>query len=308
MPNWRDVLNEINAAVVTKGAAFDLVRRKYLAKLSAHTDRNVIAYYSGWLAKPNVVGRSVEINDEDKNGFMMAVHRLDRKRGLDLLLHTPGGNISSTHSLIDYLRKMFGKDIRAVIPQIAMSAGTVVACSCKEILMARHSNLGPIDPQMAGIAAAGVKEEFEKAIAEIKADPARRAVWREIIAQYRPTFLSTCENAVQWSKDFVREQLERVMFADERDAKEKATRITDALSDFSGNKSHSRHIHADECQSLGLRVSMLEDDQVLQDLVLTVHHCYMHQLTNSSSIKVIENHLGVAMIKQLEVQAVQVLK
>src|SRR3989304_4331964 len=103
MPNWSDVLEEIRAYQVENQAdpvrartAVDVVRRKYLRQLFDHTGRNVIAYYSGFLSKPGIVG--LEINDEDKNGFMMAVHRLDRKLGLDLVLHTPGGNIAATQS------------------------------------------------------------------------------------------------------------------------------------------------------------------------------------------------------------------
>ncbi|RBA82659.1 S49 family peptidase, partial [Escherichia coli O111:NM] len=76
-----------------------------------HTGRNVIAYYSAFLSKPQIEG--VDIVDDDKNGFMMAVHQLDRTKGLDLLLHTPGGNMAATESLIHYLKSMFGNDIRA---------------------------------------------------------------------------------------------------------------------------------------------------------------------------------------------------
>ena len=36
---------------------------------------------------------------------------------------------------------------------MAMSGGTMIACSCKEILMGKHSSLGPVDPQIMGIAA-----------------------------------------------------------------------------------------------------------------------------------------------------------
>jgi ClpP class serine protease len=70
---------------------------------------------------------------------MMAVHGLNRTLGLDLILHTPGGGIAATQSLVDYLRRMFGKDIRAIVPQIAMSAGTMMACACREIWLTRHS-------------------------------------------------------------------------------------------------------------------------------------------------------------------------
>ena len=34
-----------------------------------------------------------------------------------------------------------------------------------------------------------------------------------------------------------------------------------------------------------------------QDLILTVHHCYMNLLMNTPAFKVIENHMGVGMNK-----------
>ena len=70
---------------------------KHLLDLHRHTGRNVIAYYSGFLTKPRIDG--IDINDEDKNGFMACIHETDRAKGLDLLLHTGGGNVAATESL-----------------------------------------------------------------------------------------------------------------------------------------------------------------------------------------------------------------
>jgi ClpP class serine protease len=300
MPTWTDVLAQIQAVAAQKAAeskqAVDLVRRHYLKDLHEYTNRNVIAYYSGWLSKPGIP--ESEINDEDKNGFMMAVHSLDTSRGLDLILHTPGGSIAATESIVDYLHKKFKRNIRAVVPQIAMSAGTMTACACKSILMARHANLGPIDPHLSGLPAYGVIQEFKRAFREIKRDSSKAYVWQPIISQYHPTFLTQCENAIAWSNDFVRQQLETVMFDGQKDAKQKAQKIVRKLSDFRGNKTHQRHIHFDECKAMQLDVELIEDDQRLQDLVLTVHHCYMHSLTNTSAFKMIENHAGAAFVKQ----------
>ncbi len=121
MPDWNQILNEIKAS----GSTHDIIRRSYLEKLHNITGRNIIIYYSGWLQKRNVPG--IEVNDADKNGFMTVIHQLDRTKGLDLLIHTPGGETAATESLVDYLRSMFGTDIRAFVPQIAMSAGTMIA-------------------------------------------------------------------------------------------------------------------------------------------------------------------------------------
>ena len=119
MPSWNAVLEEIN--LCKRVDALDYVRRKYLKKLFKLTKRNVIAYYSGWLQKPGLSITSV--NDDDKNALMATIHGLDRSKGLDLILHTPGGDVAATESIVNYLKKMFDTDIRAIVPQLAMSAG-----------------------------------------------------------------------------------------------------------------------------------------------------------------------------------------
>jgi ClpP class serine protease len=301
MPNWSQVLDELRneeiARVSFEESVLDRVRRRHLKALSDHTGRNVICYYSGWLSKPYAFG--MDIQDEDRNAFMMAVHNLDRTKGLDLILHTPGGEIAAAESIVHYLKQMFGTNIRAVVPQLAMSAGTMIACSCRCIVMAKHSNLGPIDPQIAGIPAAAVKEEFEKAILEIKADSSRLAAWQFVLSKYTPTYLAKCENAVEWSKDFVkRELLANMLSGHGAKAEKLATGVVEKLSNFSGNKSHSRHIHSDECEAMGLTIERLESDPELQDAVLTVHHCFMHTFGNSSAIKIVENQDGIAFMKQ----------
>jgi ClpP class serine protease len=88
--------------------------------------------------------------------------------------------MAATESLVDYLRSMFGTDIRAIIPQIALSGGTMIALACKEIIMGKHSSLGPIDPQFNGMPAHGIIEEFNQAAHEIKADQSKIPLWQMI--------------------------------------------------------------------------------------------------------------------------------
>lgn len=239
---------------------------------------------------------------------MMAVHGLtsaQRANGLDLILHTPGGSIAATESLVDYLKRMFGRNMRAIIPQIAMSAGAMIACSCAKILMARHANLGPIDPHLGRYPAYGVISEFRKAAKEIKKDASKAYVWQPILAQYPPAFLGQCTNAILWSNKFVRSELQANMFHGDPDAEAKAKTVVRKLSSFTRNKTHNRHIHYDECLAIGLDVELIELDQELQDLVLTVHHCFMHTLMNTEAYKIIENHLGIALVKRQQVMVVK---
>ena len=288
MPSWHQLLEEIKV----KGSTFDVVRRQYLAKLHKITGRNVVLYYSGWLQKPGIPG--MQVNDADKNGFMTVIHGLDRTKGLDLILHTPGGETAATESLVDYLHSMFGTNIRAIVPQLAMSAGTMIACSCKQIIMGKQSSLGPIDPQLGPMPAHGVVEEFKRAVDEVRADPSKIPIWQPIIARYHPTLIGECEKAIQWSNDMVKEWLVRGMLQGHVDPQGKAAEIVTELSDHALQKSHARHLSAAKCKAMGLEVVALEDDPKLQDAVLTVHHACVHTLAATAAFKMIENHKGVA--------------
>lgn len=295
MPSWSEVLREIQSEVANGDKApLDTVRRRHLKNLFNYRQRNLICYYSGWLQKPNI--RGVEIDDNDKNAFMMAIHKMDRSKGLDLILHTPGGQVAATESLVDYLRKMFGTNIEVFVPQIAMSAGTMIACSSRLIHMGKPSNLGPIDPQFGGIPASEVLEEFNRAAKEIKSDSAKIPLWQVIIGKYHPTFIGECEHSIKWSKTIVKEWLKTGMLAGDKNANTLSNNIVKHLSDHYKHKSHSRHIHIEECQRIGLKISELESDQKLQELVLTVHHAFIHTLTGSLVYKIVENQSGDALM------------
>lgn len=302
MPNWNSILKEISVHQTEHNeSSFDAVRRKYLKQLFRHTKRNVIAYYSGFLSKPRLEG--VQINDEDKNGFMACIHEMKRERGLDLILHTPGGDGAATESLVDYLRSMFGTDIRAIVPQIAMSAGTMIACSCKTILMGKQSSLGPVDPQYGAISAVGLLKEVKRAHEEILQNPQSALFWNPILGKVTPSFIQRCEWAVLASDQFVRKALKANMLSHYSDTEQSAKidSICELFSNLNDTKEHNTHFQIEQCEAAGLEIVRLEADQKLQDLVLTIHHCYMHTLGNTPAFKIVENHLGRAFVKMAQV-------
>lgn len=296
MPNWKDILNEVEE-VLQRSNPYDTVRRQYLHNLHQKTRRNVVAYYSAWQQKPGAPGTA--INDEDKHAFMTVFHQLDRSLGLDLILHTPGGDMAATESIVDYLRKMFGANIRAIVPHMAMSGGTMIACACKEVVMGKHSNLGPIDPQVGGYAAHGVLEEFLRAVIEVRRNPQDIPIWQALLSRYTPTLIGECEKAYEWAKETTKEWLKTGMFAGEPDADSKADRVVSGLADHAMTKSHARHLHAEWCKGLGMKIVDLEADQDLQEKVLSVHHAFMITLSQTQVVKIIENHRGVTFIKQI---------
>lgn len=300
MPNWSDLANELQQL----GSSHDILRRRYIRALSIYTKRNVIAYYSGWLQKPDLRNNNA-VNDIDKNGLMTAINGLDVSKGLDLILHTPGGDTAATESIVDYLWSKFSGNIRCFVPQMAMSAGTMIACSCREIWMGRQSSLGPIDPQFGNpqfgnIPAHGIIEEFKQAHDSIVNDPRTIPLWQPIIAKYNPAFIGECEKAITWSTSLAREWLKRNMFENEANQDQIVEAILRELIDHSISLAHNRHLSATKCREIGLKIFDLESDQKLQDKVLSVHHVYMHTLAATPAFKIIENHKGLAFILQTQ--------
>lgn len=285
MPSWSQVLADIDNHAANPNYIQDL-RMQYLSKIASITGRNVITYYSGWLRiKDN---EDVSITDADKNAFMNAVHGLDRSKGLDLILHTPGGDIAATESIVSYLQQLFNGDIRAIVPQISMSAGTMIAMSCKEIIMGKQSSLGPIDPQLGGVACQAVIDEFKRAVHEVGVNPASLGLWQVIISKYHPTFLTSCEDAISWSEELATKWLQAVNPSIDISV------VKDVFLNHTHSYSHSRHISFQDCKAAGLNVVELESDQELQDAVLSLHHCYMIIMERLSLVKFVENQYGKA--------------
>lgn len=301
MPNWSQLLNELQQSE----GVHESLRRRYASEIHAVTGRNVVLYYSAWLTRRSV--RGISIDDEDKIGFMTVIHELDdREKGLDLVLHTPGGEVAATESLVDYLRSMFNGDIRVIVPQLAMSAGTMIACASKEVVMGKQSSLGPIDPQLDGIPAHGAVEEFENARAEIIENPASVPVWAPIISRYPPAFIGECRKAIEWANEITCEWLATGMFKNDEptEAESKIASILEGLGDHALTKSHSRHLSATRCKELELKIVDLEDNQQLQDAVLSLHHACMLTFQTTPALKLIENHNGTSFIKSMPSTAV----
>ncbi len=299
MPTWGQILKEIQA---TKPPDFDAVRRKYLSLLAAHLDTDVISYSTAW-TQPGSGGPITAINAEDVQAFMEVVHGLRSSR-LTLILHSPGGSPESTEAIVQYLRQKF-EHITVIVPQAAMSAATMLACACDRIYLGKHSSLGPIDPQMVvqcdgqmiTAPAAAIEEQFRRAQRECKEDPAKLTSWIPILRQYGPALLAQCRFAEELSRSLVQEWLAKHMFSGEEDAEDRAKKVATALAKHDDFKTHGRFICRERAKELGLKVSDLEDDQILQDLALSVFHSATITFSSTPTVKIVENHLGKAFVK-----------
>jgi hypothetical protein len=310
MPTWGQILNEVNTrAQQGDQRALDNVRQLYIKQLADLTGRNTIVYASKWTsgdAPPNLVS----IIDEDIQGFMEAIHGLKGDK-LDLLLHTGGGSAEATDAIVSYLRQKFS-NIRIIIPQAAMSAGTMLACSADEIIMGKHSFIGPIDPQFIlqtsvgfqAVPAHAIIEQFEKAQKEITDNPKLLNSWLPMLSQYGPALLIQCKNQIDFGRQLVESWLNSFMFKGRNGAD--AKRIAEYLSNHGHFKTHSKHLNIDFAKKLGLVVDNIESSQDFQECVLSAFHATM--ITLNAAVKIICNQNGNAFVKQMPIPQIQMPK
>lgn len=318
MPSWGAVGTEIdNLNVETGGTGImpdgvgvlDFVRRKYISQVTELTGRPTVLYATRWTITGTsfaVPPDTLSIVYEDVHGFMETLHGL-ASDDLNLILHSPGGSPNAAAAIVQYIRSKFS-NVVVYVPHMAMSAATMIACASNVIVMGRHSSIGPVDPQfnmqtnlgVRMVPAQAIVDQFEKAKEEC-ADPKKLAAWAPMLAQYGPDLLMACQNAQDLSKQLVSEWLGTWMFAGEEDAKDRASAVAEWLADHKEFKDHGRPISRDEAIAHGLKVEFLEENQEIQDAVLSAFHATSHTFANSSCAKIIENNMGRAFLKLIAI-------
>lgn len=259
-------------------------RHVYLQELCKFTKRDVVLYAGN--RSEDARGAVVE---EDIQGFMSALHQLKNKN-LDLIIHSDGGDPYTAEQIGNYLREKYAH-IRAIIPQKAMSAATMMACACDEIVMGKHSAIGPIDPQImipkwrdyGYIAAQSIVDEFDDIYQKIKQDPNNESIWHHKI-NHPPGFLTQLNNMIERSEIQVKDWLTERML---KNNKKKAEAAANWLAK-GDHKDHGRPIPPKLAKEKGLKIVNLEDDQKLQDHVLSVFHAMAATFDDCGCIKIIE--------------------
>lgn len=190
------------------------------------------------------VARYIDVNDSEE--VLRAIQMTDADMPVDIILHTPGGLVLAALQIARALRGHKGK-VTAFVPHFAMSGGTLIALAADEIVMCRHSVLGPIDPQLGDSPAASLlKVVEEKPISEIDdktlilADVGRKAIDQVKMAAQR--------------------LLARRLPADQAEA------LAQKLA--TGTWTHDYPISAEEARELGLPVSTEIPDRVLELMAL----------------------------------------
>ena len=299
MANRTEIFERLNAL---KNNGQDIIRREYMGMLSEHTKRPAILYFSAFPPRVPVPSSALSIELGDLQGFMTCLNGIKNDEydndSLDLILHSPGGSLEAAEQIVQYLRTKF-KYIRAIIPQNAMSAATMIACACDEIVLGKESAIGPIDPQISlpgpngntvTMPAHAIIEDFKRATNDVIRNPSLAALWAPKLLSIPQGMLYFCEKTEDLSRERVGEWLDAYMF--KNDETKRGREIAEWLAKFDEHKTHGRPINYDLALSKGLKVKRLEDDPDLQELVLSIYHATLLTFDVSPCVKIIENNLG----------------
>ena len=190
------------------------------------------------------VARYIDINDSVD--ILRAIQMTDEDVPLDIVLHTPGGLVLAALQIAMAVRSRSSK-VTVFVPHYAMSGGTLISLAADEIVMCKHSALGPIDPQLGQSPAASLLKVIEqKPASEIDDNTFVMAdVGRKAIAQVKAA---------------AQELLSHRRSADE------AEKLAEKLS--TGTWTHDYPIFAAKAKELGLPVSIDMPNEVLELMTL----------------------------------------
>jgi ClpP class serine protease len=136
-------------------------RREKLFRLSRRRQATVITLIHrqetmSFLGIP--IARYIDI--DDAQSILQAINETPPDRGIEVILHTPGGLVLAASQIASALADHPAK-VTAVVPHYAMSGGTLIALAADEIVVDRHATLGPVDPQIGEYPAASIVAAVE---------------------------------------------------------------------------------------------------------------------------------------------------
>ena len=261
------------------GSANDIVESQldtHLAELEHDFTADVLAFLG-----PITYGVDDAIRD--------AVEARGSRPTLFVILETTGGYIEVAQRIADTLRKHYQR-VEFVIPNFAMSAGTVLVMSGDAIHMDYYSVLGPIDPQVqrptggGWIPALGYLVQYERLIERSRKGKLSTAEMTFLIEKFDPAELYRYEQERELSISLLKEWLVKYKFKNWKKTEarklpvtkamrtKRATAVAKSLNDTEKWHSHGRGISMEVLQrDLRLRIEDFGRNKELSGRIRTYH-------------------------------------
>lgn len=214
---------------------------------------------------------------------LLSVHKNLQK--VEVYLETPGGSGETAEEIVKFLRNNFDT-VSFVVSGEAKSAGTIIVLSGDEILMTETGSLGPIDAQMrigrSIVSAYDYIEWVEEKRREAEKQGQLNPFDATMIAQITPGELGSVFHALKFAEDLVIQWLIKYKFENwtvtetrkipvtEEMKKQRAEEIARELTNHSKWRLHSRSIKIDDLEEIGLKVTRIDAEPRLADIVYRI--------------------------------------
>lgn len=216
----------------------------------------------------------------------MAIASTHGKKRLVFLLNTPGGSAEAAEKMVEVIRHHYAQ-VFFVVPDFALSAGTILCMSGDRIYMDYSSSLGPIDPQVWNgkdwVPALGYLDKVEALLAKAAAGQLSNAEFL-ILQGQDLALLARYEQARDLTVTLLKKWLVEFKFRDwthhgsdpvkkgnpvtAEEKQERAEQIARALGDNKLWHSHGRMIGPGTLTKvLKLRINDYSADDTLRSLV-----------------------------------------
>jgi len=263
-------------------------RQAAISAIEEKTERTLIIY------EANLRSDHSSLEEEDIQPFGDLLARIDQGAKIDLLLHSPGGNIEAAEKIIYMCRKV-ASEFRLVVPEYAKSAATLIALASDAVIMGLTSELGPIDAQITGPGPGGALfqtsaqsfiDKFEMIKKEVDETQVLSPVYFPLLESLNLGFLQMCQTLMERSEQFAAKWLKKHMLKDDHS---KAEALAKDLCDVKKWLSHGVVIDAEEARNLGVNVIELTQDDALWKMIWYLHCCYGVLFTQQPVVKIFES-------------------
>src|SRR6266545_6505334 len=201
------VLQELQEASQGRMRRQELIRR--IEKHEKTAGRRLLLYVA------NVEHPGSALSSADIVPLGDALASLGQVDNLDLLLHTTGGSGDAAEKFVEMCRRHCRGQFRVIVPNMAKSAGTLIALGADAILMGYCSELGPIDPQITIVVGntpqmisawtfIHARNQLQEKAEQAMAAGVNPAVYLQQLAGVDPVFVTHCEQLMTFAQQLVR--------------------------------------------------------------------------------------------------------
>jgi len=227
-----------------------------------------------------------------------------KRRQLVVIVETAGGYIEVVQRIVQVLRHHYGQ-VDFIVPNFAMSAGTVLVLSGDAVWMDYYSVLGPIDPQVQlasghSVAALGYLEKYKEFLEKSQNNQLTTAELAYFCQRFDQAELYAYEQARELSVNLLIEWLAKYKFKNWKLTEKRKLKVTPTMRrERAGevglllNKTDEWHSHGHGIsmavlrRKIKLQIDDLEDDQDLYRTVREYHGLMSHYMARTGQMAAI---------------------